>query len=94
MGPSWGFLVPNLCLIRRETLEVEVVVLASERAAKYSRHLVLRPFWAAPARAPAPLSGSTGGAAVLARRVDDALGAAGAVARGDGSPGRFIDLGV
>ena len=39
-------------------LEIEVIVLASARPTKFSRHVVLRPHWTDGTRRPAPLAGS------------------------------------
>ena len=54
-------------------LEIEVIVLASARETKFSRHVVLRPHWTDGARRPAPLADSQH-AGHLARRVVAALG--------------------
>lgn len=57
----------------RRPLEIDVVVLASERATKFSRHVVLRPHWSGIPRVPAPLAGS-GAARLLADAVIATLG--------------------
>ena len=72
-------------------LRVEAVVLASERPAKFSRHVVLRVFRGD--GGPAPLAGSRA-AGVLAARVSAALGPAGVVEAEGRKPTAFVDAGV
>ena len=76
------------------SLEVEVVVLASERDTKFSRHVVLRPHRTDGARRPAPLAGSRD-AGRLAAKVSSALGSALHVqSTGAGACGNFVDARV
>ena len=72
-------------------LRVEAVVLASERPAKFSRHVVLRVFRVG--GGPAPLSGSRA-AGALAASVSAALGPAGVVEAEGRKPTAFVDAGV
>jgi len=75
-------------------LDVEVVVLASERPTKFSRHVVLRPHWTGGGRRPAPLAGSQH-AGALAAVVVKALGEALTVQSGDSrTTTSFVDTGV
>ena len=57
-------------------LEIEVIVLASARPTKFSRHVVLRPHWTDGARRAAPLAGSQHAghlAEVVVKALGDAL---------------------
>ena len=75
-------------------LEIEVIVLASARPTKFSRHVVLRPHWTDGARRPAPLAGSPH-AGHLADVVIKALGDALTVQSGDArTTTSFVDTGV
>jgi len=75
-------------------LEIEVIVLASARPTKFSRHVVLRSHWTDGARRAAPLAGSQH-AGHLARRVVAALGDALTVQSGDArTTTSFVDTGV
>ena len=76
-------------------LEIEVIVLASARPTKFSRHVVLRPHWTDGARRrPAPLAGSPH-AGHLADVVIEALGDALTVQSGDArTTTSFVDTGV
>ena len=75
-------------------LEIEVIVLASARPTKFSRHVVLRPHWTDGTRRPAPLAGSPH-AGHLANVVIKALGDALTVQSGDArTTTSFVDTGV
>ena len=76
-------------------LEIEVIVLASARPTKFSRHVVLRPHWTDGARRrPAPLAGSPH-AGHLADVVIEKLGDALTVQSGDArTTTSFVDTGV
>jgi hypothetical protein len=75
-------------------LEIEVIVLASARPTKFSRHVVLRPHWTDGERRPAPLAGSPH-AGHLADVVIKALGDALTVQSGDArTTTSFVDTGV
>ena len=75
-------------------LEIEVIVLASARPTKFSRHVVLRPHWTDGARRPAPLAGSPH-AGHLADVVIKALSDALTVQSGDArTTTSFVDTGV
>ena len=75
-------------------LEIEVIVLASARPTKFSRHVVLRPHWTDGTRRPAPLAGSPH-AGHLADVVIKALGDALTVQSGDArTTTSFVDTGV
>ena len=74
-------------------LEIEVIVLASARPTKFSRHVVLRPHWTDGARRAAPLAGSQH-AGHLAEVVVKALGDALTVQSDDARTTSFVDTGV
>ena len=75
-------------------LEIEVVVLASERRTKFSRHVVLRPHWTDGPRRPAPLPGSRT-AGMLATAVRSVLGAELRIeTTTTGKVGNFVDASV
>ena len=79
------------------SLHVEVVVLASERPDKFSRHLIVKSYWTGGklgcSRIAAPLEGSSA-AGEVAARVSAALGPAGVVEAEGHKPTAFVDSAV